>query len=168
MFRKHTAAAVVILVFGVIGVTFLIVGCTVGGALRNSVQAGDTRPFLFIFCGVGALFLLTALVMLVYIAGNERKRQAVRARGQIVYATVTDVRRNVAVSVNGRQPYVVECRYQPDGEAESYLLKSQDYWNGHPQLSVGDQVPVYWDDYDKKHYTVDLDAAGDGPLIDLR
>ena len=113
-------------------------------------------------------FFAVAVIVLLCLALTERRRRAVRARGRIVSAEVTAVRPNPAISVNGRNPSVVECVYRADDGA-SYLLKSDAlWWDAAAKIAVGDAVPVYWDDYDKKHYSVDLSGFCAESPVDLR
>ena len=164
MIRKNPAVAIVCLVFGVLGTVFTGIGTAF--LLNLSRMNGMPLFFPLIFGGLGLAFLLTALVLLIGALGAERKRRAVRDRGNLVTARVTDVRLDRNVSVNGRHPYVVECRYEGDGQA--YLLSSERIWTGRPDIAPGAEIPVYWDDYDPKHYTVDLAGLTSVPVTDLR
>ena len=167
--RTHAAAAIVVLVFGILGAAFLAVGLGLTYALRPVFDAGGLpRFFPLIFVGLGAAFFAVAVIVLLCLALTERRRRAVRARGRIVSAEVTAVRPNPAISVNGRNPSVVECVYRADDGA-SYLLKSDAlWWDAAAKIAVGDAVPVYWDDYDKKHYSVDLSGFCAESPVDLR
>ena len=168
-FRRNTGTAVVLLEFGIIGSVFTLIGAIFRIALyRFSGPYGSGMPpfFPWLFLGIGLAFLAAAAGILCCNLSGEQKRRAVVARGNQVQALVTDVRLNRSVELNGRNPYVVECRY--NGTNASYLLRSECIFTGCPSIQIGDSVPVYWDEYDPKHYTVDLSGYSEGNLVDLR
>ena len=164
MIKRNPAASIVGLVFSLLGAVFTAVGIVF--LLNRRSFLGMPLFFPLIFAGLGTAFLLTALILLLWALSKEKRRRAVRDRGNLVTATVTELRQNRSVMVNGRSPWIVECRYEANGQ--TYLLSSECIWSGRPEIEPGAEVQVYWDDYDPKHYTVDLSGLTGGPVTDLR
>ena len=152
---------------GIVGMVFAPIGLifTVLGVVLWQAGAGkdpeDPLLFLCIFGGMGVVFLLMGLGMIMADMGRRRAAQRAVDIGTLVMADVMGVSPVGNVTThNGNHPWVVECRYQDPDTGVVHVLRSR-YLNFNPTgLIEGKQVPVYVDrDGGKYGYYVDIDAV---------
>ena len=148
---KHVLA----LVFGILGVVYTIIGYV----MLNVIT--DTDPDLPI---VGNVFFLLGIAFLIATAGvwyfigrKERQRRELLDYGIRVTATVTDVRRNYAIKVNHRCPWVAyaECTHPVTGQR--VLLHSHNLWNC--TIATGQSVEIAFDQMNEKRFVFDIPEA---------
>ncbi|MBE5811647.1 MAG: hypothetical protein E7318_12050 [Clostridiales bacterium] len=151
------------LVFGGIGLVYTIVGLicllqgidaagslnaifTLQGELREVATVGA------IFSVLGPCFLIAALCLVIKDKRRARMKEELLAWGSRVQGTVTQVRVNHSIRVNGRNPLIAQvlCPF-PSGEV---TLTSPHLWNIRP--AVGDTVDVIYDPMDERRYVIDF------------
>lgn len=154
---------IVRLVFGLLGVIYAIVGAVCLTIARN--MAGDIRRIFrlpeddlalaivgTVFSVLGAVFLVVTLMLILLGRRRSRLREELLSWGQRVQGTVTGVRVDYAIRVNGRSPLIAQVRCPfPRGEV---TLKSPRLWGVTP--AVGDTVDVLYDPMDERKYVMDF------------
>lgn len=106
------------------------------------------------FAGEGGLFLLIGVILQVIALRRKRKMEELRLLGQRTVATVTEVRENHTVHVNGRSPWYVLASCRNPITWQEMTVKSTSYWHLH--YEPGDSVDVLFDPMDPDKYIVDL------------
>ncbi len=104
-----------------------------------------------VFGGMGAALLL---------AQRRRKRKTMRLikTGMMVEADITDISENMYMSMDGRHPIIISCRYtSPEGRV--YLFRSSSSWYGSYDITPKKKIKVYIDREDPSFYYVDVDSV---------
>ena len=153
-----TAAGIIGAIFTPMGLFFLILGILLrkAGAGRGP---DDPIIILYVFGGIGALFLIVGLGLSG--AGLNRRRLLRRAYegGQSVSARITGVQAQTNVNINGRHPVTVECAYT-DSSGVVHVYRSRYlYLASVEKLLTSDTVPVYIDRMNDSVGFVDVDAV---------
>ena len=149
------ATGIVGMVFAPIGLFFAVLGTVLSAA--GATGDGDLL-FLWVFGGMGLLFLLLGLGMLLPDILRRRGQRRAIEQGETVRAKVLGVTPVTSVSYNGRHPYVVECSWQDPDTGEVHVWHSR-YMRFDPAaLLASGEVPVYVDRYEPKYAYVDVDA----------
>lgn len=154
---------IVRLVFGFMGVVYTIVGgiCLAlaakqAGSIAQIFSLSEDELALAIvgvvFGVLGVAFVLVTVLLILSGGKQKRMREELLQYGTRVTGTITDVRVNSSIRVNGRSPLVasVKCQFQ-SGEVE---LKSKNLWTACP--NTGDQVEVVYDPMDEKRYMIEF------------
>lgn len=152
--RGWTALLIVSIVFTVIGIVYILVGCFVGA------QSIEGNPIIFkgVFCGLGALLLIVGIICLCLEIGKRTRCNRLINSEQYIMAEISEITMNYAVRVNYRHPYIVICRYR-DMYGNIHLFRSRNL-NFDPAPLLKDQmVRVYVEGENFKHYYVDIDSV---------
>jgi len=160
---KMNGSFILKLVFGLMGTIYTAVG---GGFLVAAVKAaGDIRRIFtlpeeelafaingVVFTSLGVIFLLVAVILILVGRRKKRMREELLIWGTRVTGTITQVRVNRSIRVNGRHPLLaqVQCAF-PSGEV---TLTSPHLWNACP--ATGDQVEVIYDPMDERKYVIEI------------
>lgn len=148
------ALLIVGIVFSCMGALFFVIGI----ALSFVMSGQDAVIFLLAFGGTGFVFLAVGLIFLMVKIKKKRLCNRLLRSGNYIMAEISEVTVNYNVSVNGRSPYVVECRYQ-DMAGNVHIFASRClYFNPGPLLQ-NQMVKVYVEGDDYKHYYVDIDEV---------
>ena len=105
---------------------------------------------------LGGVFALVGLGMQAYHWRQRRSAAFLLQQGQPVEALIQGVEYNEAISVNGRNPFVVLCQWQNPQTQEIHVFQSENLWfdpSGHLKR---EQVRVYIEPNNPKRYLVDL------------
>lgn len=143
-------------VYAVMGSIFLLIAIRAAGDLRQIFTLPEDELVFAIlgvvFMALGLAFLLTTFILILAGKRQQRLREELLQYGTRVKGTVTDVRVDHTVRVNGCSPLVakVSCTL-PTGEV---TLKSKRLWNACP--ATGDQVEVIYDPMDEKRYVIEF------------
>lgn len=144
-------------VFAPIGLIFLPIGLLVSSA-ESFQSSGDTAVFKYTFVGIGGLFLLLGLGMLIYdLLRRHRLRQAFYG-GYCADAKIIRIREIRNVNINGRHPVVIECSYT-GASGEEHLYRNRYLYTVPSEEMVGKTVPVYLDRMDESIGFVDVDEV---------
>jgi hypothetical protein len=120
-----------------------------------------------ILLGMGAVFLLTAVIPAVYSAKKSSARRKLLAEGRCIYATVESISQNMSYAVNGQHPYVIYCTYRDEYKDVTYRFRSENIWtNPEYAVSVGSEIRVYVKDGDYSRYYVDAESILSKKVID--
>lgn len=140
------------IVFSCVGALFLVIGI----ALSFSMNGKDAAVFLLAFGGIGLIFLVVGLIFLIVKIKKKLLCNRLLQSGNYIMAEISEVNVNYNVTINGRSPYVVECRYQ-DMAGNVHIFASRClYFNPEPLLQ-SQMVKVYVEGDNYKHYYVDID-----------
>lgn len=152
---------VVTLVFGILGTVYAVIGgvlLTLAARLSGSLASIFSLPeeeLALAVCGtvfgvLGAGFLLVTAVLLLRARQRKRLREELLTWGTRVKGTVTDVRIDHSIRVNGHSPLVAMVRcHLPSGET---TLRSPRLWSACP--STGDTVEVLYDPMDERKFVM--------------
>lgn len=140
----------------IIGVVFCVVG-TVFTCVGAGLAAIDLL-FLYIFGGIGLLFLLIGIPFLVVALRKRKMIRMLLERGVQTVGIIKNIEKNLQVTVNGRHPYKAECQVTDQYTGEIYLYSSESFMKNIDYL-VGGQVTVYYDPDDRSKYYVDIESA---------
>ncbi|MBR6705983.1 MAG: hypothetical protein IKI84_04815 [Clostridia bacterium] len=146
------------MIFGAIGLGSLVVGCAVSFAIKYS---GTELWFLpaVIIGPTGLVFLVLGTVFLI----SEKRRRALeeelKNHGRALEASVTDVRANMNMTVNGRHPYYVEAQWQEPMSGTVHVFRSRDIGFNPWEFVEGRKVKVYVSDNDYSRYYLDLESV---------
>ena len=152
-----TEKGIVGFIFMPLGLIFLIVGAII--VASHSVDAEGRLAFLICFVGMGAVFLLIGLVLLLIDIRRRRRWRKAYEGGFHVMGKVADIRTNTRVNVNGTHPSAVEVHYtDPDTDIVHVYFSRYLYVNV-ADLLKSDEVPVYIDRDDSRFGFVDIDAV---------
>ena len=110
-----------------------------------------------IFGIVGLPILIVGAVFLIILKSKKRKKQMLLKNGKAVDAVVTGGQKNYNLTVNGKHPWKLECKYEDIYSGETYLYSSYNVWKD-PALYIGQNVRVYVDRNNPKKYYVDVDS----------
>lgn len=105
--------------------------------------------------GIGSIFFLVGLGMIVVPAVGERQARRLTATGVPVQARVQDIERNVMVEVNGRHPWRIVARWKDPLTAEYRVFRSRNLWHDPAEHLESDYVTVYLDDSNPRRYHMD-------------
>lgn len=157
------ANLIVRLVFGILGAVYAVMG---GVMLAMSARAaGDIRRIFTlpeeelalsicgtVFASLGVIFLLVTVILMLAGRRSARLREELLVWGVRVQGTVTDVRIDRTIRVNGFSPVVamVHCSL-PSGEV---TLRSPRLWKACP--NTGDAVDVIYDPQNEKRWVMEF------------
>ncbi len=105
-------------------VIFFIVGLALA-AVGVLVYAMGDRTAVVAFGIQAGVWLLLGGGGLVYLALRRRRREELLASGVRIQAEITDVYPDASITVNGRRPYRIACRYRDEGTKTIYTFRSE-------------------------------------------
>ena len=151
-----TVPGIVGFVFAPIGTFFLILGILFwqNGIGRNPA---DPEIFLYTFCGMGALFLLSGLSFLFTDLRRRHRLRSAYYGGYCVDAAIKEIREIRSVNANGSHPVVIICSYT-DSSGETHEYQSRYIYRNPGDQIINTTVPVYIDRMDERTGFVDVDA----------
>ncbi|MBQ8200975.1 MAG: hypothetical protein IJZ74_04330 [Clostridia bacterium] len=163
--HKMTTGKVLMLVFGLMGALFLVMGLVFLSSVSILTPAGDAAfqgaaPGLAfgivggVFALIGAGFLLAALLIGLSARRKVRQQYELRTWGTRTTGVVTDIPVDHTLVVNGRSPLRIMVQVLHPITGEHMTLRSPQVWE--TSLSCGDAVDVCFDPMDEKKYLIDL------------
>ena len=150
---------------GIIGMIFSPLGLffAVLGVLLWYFKAGedpeDPMIFLCVFGGMGLVFLLIGLGMLMADVNRRNHMRHLHDAGECVMAQIVGVQARTNVNAGRTHPFVVECHYKDPDTGVTHIYFSRYLYFNPTDLLTSDQVPVYRDRSDGKYAFVDIDAV---------
>lgn len=128
------------------------------------VSSSSSIFLLLVFGLLGGIFLLIGLIMLGVSIKKQTSKNALLASGTRVYADITDIDLNTSYSVNGRHPYVINCRWTNPASGITYLFKSGNLWFN-PDFLIEEHhiisLSVYLNMEKPKKYYIDISELTD-------
>lgn len=144
-------AWIVSLVFALIGLVYLVIGCS----LFLGASDEEARIVASVFIPLGIVFLIAGGCIFLARRAKGRRAAKIVASGRYLWAQIVEFRPNYNVRFNGRSPYMVVVRYT-DGQGRHHIFKSESMMKLCPDPSLyGKQVKVYYEDDSFRHYYVD-------------
>ena len=152
--------------FGIVGFIFTPIGllfAILGPALWQSKSVRwsnrqDPLIFLYVFGGIGGLFLILGLVFLFI---DLRRRYLLRRAydsGNCVEAKILGVTEQSNVNMAGGHPRMIEAAWtDPNGVVHIY--RSRYLYTNVEKLLTSETVPVWIDRYNENIGFVDIDAV---------
>ena len=150
-----TAKGIIAFIFIPMGLIFLPLGLL----LWHYRAGNEPDVFLYSFGGIGAVFLLTGLILL--LADLHRRALLRRAYegGNCVMAKIAGTETRNDVNINGRCPVVVEAHYTDPATGVAHVWFSRYLYINVGDLLQSDEVPVYIDRMNGDIGFVDVDAV---------
>ena len=147
------AGLIIGIVFSLIGVTFLPLGIILH---QTEVDITERVIFLFTFGGIGIIFLFIGILFLILMLKKKKDAQKLLDNGQYVIAEICEITPNYTVRINGKHPYVIQCKYETiDGTV--HIFKSRNLFFNPESMLRSTSVKVYTDRVNYKTYYVDID-----------
>ncbi len=118
---------------------------------------GDGAYFAYIAMIMGLIFAAVGIPILIIPAILNKKNEKLVETGKKVYGVIEEIVFNTSVTVNGRNPYVVYCKYEDPTSGMIYKFKSKNlYFNPHDSYKVGDNIGIYLNPENYKKYYVEV------------
>jgi hypothetical protein len=122
----------------------------------DDAELGGASAFLatYIVGGIGLVFCgFTAMFYFILIKDNSKLMES----GTKIQADLISVGLNTSISVNGRNPYVINGQWTDTLENKVYSFKSKSIWfDPKPFLANRNKMDVYIDQNNPKKYFVDI------------
>lgn len=139
-------------VFMILGPIFICFGyLNKVGVLPTAVNSKGDPAVIFPITGI--MFLVIGVVFFFIPLYREKKLKNLKSIGIIVQGTVTRIKKLSYTQFGYQSPYIVYFYYEHSGK--EYKGKSNLLWN-EPNISVGDTITVYVDEYKKHRYFVEV------------
>ena len=123
----------------------------------RAISASGTSSGFAIMGAVGALFAGIGIALAASSVLRKRKQRKIMENGNMIWAEVTGGVLCRNVSVNGRHPYKLDCKYEDVFSGSIYMFRSDYLWED-PELYVGRQIKVYTNPNAMNEYYVDVDS----------
>ena len=155
-----SALDIISIIYIIIGSVLLIIGLVITKFSFSNPEnvTGSPLLFLFIFGGIGSVFLILGIIFLIVRIKKRNKIKELVASENCVYAVITGFSENYNLTVNGRHPYVIECSYT-DSNGTMHIFKSRNLFFNPIDIVTDMNVPVYVSPDNYKNYYVDIDAV---------
>ncbi len=124
----------------------------------NNFKSNSSNIASFIMIPFGGIFFAVGCFIL-YRGIKSSSLKKLKEYGRRIDAKIDDVSFNTSYSVNGRNPYVIECSYFNEIEDKVYSFTSQNIWtNIQPIIDAKNitTIPVYIDENNPSKYFVDI------------
>jgi hypothetical protein len=130
---------------------------------------GSNAVITIVLASSGGVFVLVGLGGIIPFVMSAKKKKRLQQEGIRVSAKIVDVILNTQVRVNGRNPYVIHCKWVDDRSGNTYFFKSKNlYYDPCIDLSDGNQwIEVLLDPNDYSKYYVVTDDLGN-KIYDFR
>lgn len=119
--------------------------------------------FTLMFVGLGGLFALIGYIILIVSILNKKKKAGLLERGQHIYGEIESMEQDYSITINGRHPFRIYCKYKNPTDGYIYKFKSDTLdFNPWDSYKTGDSIDIYVDpDNFKKYYVDAVDKAAD-------
>jgi hypothetical protein len=126
----------------------------------NKVITQLSKFLVWMFIGMGALFILIGGIGFFVIIKNRSKAKKLKAEGNFMPIAISEVKYNSSITVNGVSPYNIICNWMNPADGIEYKFKSENlYFNPNPILEAHGikELNVYFDISNPKRYYVDVE-----------
>ncbi len=119
--------------------------------------------FTLMFVGMGGLFALIGYIILIVSFLNKKKKAGLLESGQHIYGEIESMEQDYSITINGRHPFRIYCKYKNPTDGYIYKFKSDTLdFNPWDSYKTGDPIDIYVDPNNFKKYYVDaVDKAAD-------
>jgi len=166
MTKRVDAEKLIGLIFGLIGVFFVVMGVVFMAVCSDRLPQVFTAEVWLndppdelalpivgvVFAAIGAFFAAMGGGFLLYARHRRLLQEELERFGVRVPATVTELRVDRTVRINGRSPLRLLVQAQHPFTGATKTLRGPRVWE--TTLNPGDQVEVLFDPQDEKKYTV--------------
>lgn len=160
---EWSVLSICILVFGIVGTVFTILGGTfalhIDEIAASPNSRGDVRILPWVFGGMGICFLIVTVILVCVSVKSGRKRRRLLEEGYSIYAVVSEVQQNLLVRVNRRHPFYLLCTAANPRTGETMTFRSRDTMEDLSYL-IGRSVRVFLDRNDYNNYYVEIHREG--------
>ena len=94
----------------------------------NIVVCDDLKILIYIFLGIGLVFLLISVVIMFFKIKSSKLKKYLKEHGKLIFADYVDVVLNTSYNVNGRHPYKVICKWENPIDNKIYMFTSKNIW----------------------------------------
>lgn len=127
------------------------------------IMDGTNKTISYIFGGMGALFLLIAIITIICLRHRNNMIAKLKETGNIVNAKYLLTKVNKNYTVNNKHPYNIFCEW--DGmDGKKHIFKSDNIWVD-PEKIIKDRniktFRVYFNPNNIKQYYVEVDMLTD-------
>lgn len=149
-----TPAGIVSIVFGVLGLIYLILG------MALSIFPIDEADAIvgMVFAILGGVFLLVALIIFFCTLLRKKHLQTILETGRYLWGEIVDIVPNYNVRINDRCGYTVMVRHI-DSRGNIHVFRSSIQKSYIDKSVIGKQVKVYYENDSFKNYYVDLEGV---------
>ena len=146
-------------IFSPIGALFVFLGAVLGRSKSVSWKGpDDPLIFLWIFCGVGGLFLVLGLIFLGIDLRRRRLLRRAYESGNCVEAEILGVVEQRNVNMPQGSPRMLEAAWA-DADGVVHVYRSRYLYTNVSKLLKTDKIPVWIDRYNENIGFVDVDAV---------
>lgn len=136
----------------------------------RKIGSSDEVYFTLIFPGVGLIFAILGGTGIAVKVNKKRREKELKENGDVIFGTYVETVKNVAYSVNGRNPYNIVCEWINPEDGKKYLFDSENLWIN-PQKIIQDRnintFRIYIKPGNIKQYVIDVDEIKE-EVVDLR
>lgn len=94
----------------------------------RNIQSGNISVPGILFTGTGSCLLLLIAVIAAFLRRRRRRIQRLLETGTLVYVQLEEVIYNRSITVNGRSPFYITCRWRDNTTGTTHFLKSGNLW----------------------------------------
>ena len=139
-------------IFMFIGPIFIVMGYLNKIGLLPTTRHSRDNPAV-VFPIVGIIFLAVGLIFFFIAFYKEKRCKKLQITGIKLHGTVTKIKKLSYTKIRKKSPYIIYFTYEYAGD--KYDGKSHLLWDK-PDISEGDTIVVYIDEYKKDFYMVEV------------
>lgn len=145
-----TPSVFYLVIFFVAGIIIFMLG------VKTVFDEGGASAGGLLLIGLGLLVVIIALLTIKSTLKSVEVTDDLKRLGQKCEGVIIEVVPDFGTAVDGRHPFVARCHVVDSITGETFVVKSNPYFNDLLRL-VGQEVDVYVDEFDRKKYFVDID-----------
>ena len=129
---------------------------------------GSSILFLVVFSGIGGVFLIVGISILVCHFHNQGNIKYLLKNGMKISGVITEMSRDMKFEINGVHPFRIYCEYTDPTKNLRYRFKSKLLsFDPNDSYHIGDSIDIYVNPNDwRKNYVNAIDKCS-GRIIDL-
>lgn len=155
-------------IFKLMGFIFAIIGVVMALLAVFAPLMADNAEDLFVlelvFGLMGGIFLFIGLVFLCIEWAKTLRKNRLISEGYTVEAEIDSIDFQPNYMINGRHPYVINCRYTNKDTGEVYFYRSEHIWFNPAALIESRAIKllrVYVERHNMKKYYVSLEPISE-------
>lgn len=124
----------------------------------REVFVNEKFLFLLIPGIIGLTFFIIGLPFILYTIHKIKRKAYLLENGKRLQGTVDRIDLNYNLTINGRHPFLVYCRYEDPSTGTIYKFKSMDitWFDPHDSYGPGDSINIFVNPEKYKDYYVDV------------
>lgn len=115
----------------------------------------------YIIMGLGFVFSLVGIIPLIILKKRKNSFKRLKSTGKRVDAKIDSIDINISYTINGRNPYRINCSYTDPYTNKIYFFKSENIWFNVEVVVANNNIitlPVYMDQNNPSKYYVDIEG----------